>query len=71
MKQGFFWMPALSAAVTSQAAAQQFVYPTKGQSRDQRQAAFARARAARLEGKGHTVKQRRRRGLSLTYRNSS
>ena len=35
MKQGLFLALALSAAVISQAAAQQFVYPAKGQSPDQ------------------------------------
>jgi len=44
MKQGIVWMLALTATVTSRPAAQQ------------QQAAFAKARAACLEGKGYTVK---------------
>ena len=35
MKQRTLWMLALSAALVSQAAAQQFVYPAKGQSPQQ------------------------------------
>ena len=35
MKQKTLWMLALSAALVSQAAAQQFVYPAKGQSPQQ------------------------------------
>ena len=64
MKHGIVWMLALTAAVATQAAAQQYVYPAKGQSAQQQQsaatqqqqAAFAKARAACLEGKGYTVK---------------
>jgi len=81
MKQRTFWLLALAAAMISQAGAQQFVYPAKGQSPQQQksdeaacytwavqqsgfdpakpppqQAAFAKARAACLEGKGYTVK---------------
>ena len=59
MKQGIAWMLALTTAVASQVAAQQYVYPAKGQSAQQQQsaatqqqAAFTKARAACLEGKG-------------------
>ena len=40
--------------VISQTGAQQFVYPTRGQS-PQQQAAFGKARAACRQGKGDTV----------------
>ena len=81
MRQRTLWMLVVSAAMVSQAAAQQYVYPAKGQSPQQQksdeaacytwavqqsgfdpakpppqQAAFAKARAACLEGKGYTVK---------------
>ena len=64
MKHRIVWMLALTAAVATQAAAQQYVYPAKGRSAQQQQsaatqqqqAAFAKARAACLEGKGYTVK---------------
>jgi hypothetical protein len=63
MKVGIVSMPALTAAVASQVAAQQNVYSAKRQSAQQQQsaatqqqAAFAKARAAGLEGQGYTVK---------------
>jgi hypothetical protein len=46
---------AMTAMLTSHATAQQFVDPAKGRS-PQRRATFAKARAARLEGRGRTVK---------------
>jgi hypothetical protein len=55
MKMRMVWMLALTAAMTSPVGAQQVVYPAKGQSAQQ-QAAFGKARAACLEGKGYTVK---------------
>ena len=64
MNQRIFWLLALTAAVIPAAIAQQYVYPAKGQSpqqqqqaaTQQQQAAFGRARAACLEGRGYTVK---------------
>jgi hypothetical protein len=51
------WMYGLMAVlVISTANAQQYVYPAKGQTPEQQQAAFNKARAACLEGKGYTVK---------------
>jgi len=55
MKQRTLWAAVLGTALISQAAAQQYVYPAKGQS-PQQQSAFAKARSACLEGKGYTVK---------------
>jgi hypothetical protein len=66
MNQRIFWMLALTAAAIPAAFAQQYVYPAKGQSSQQQksdeaatqqqQAAFGRARAACIEGRGYTVK---------------
>lgn len=66
MNQRIFWVLALSAALTPVAVAQQYVYPAKGQSAQQQksdeaasqqqQAAFGKARAACLEGRGYSVK---------------
>jgi hypothetical protein len=55
MKQRMVCVLAVTAAMISPARAQQYVYPAKGQSAQQ-QAAFGKARAACLEGKGYTVK---------------
>jgi len=49
-------MLVLAAAMVSEAGAQQYVYPAKGQTAQQQQQAFAKARAACLEGRGYTVK---------------
>jgi hypothetical protein len=67
MKQWTMWLLALGVAIVTDAGAQQYVYPAKGQSPEQQaqqqqqagtqqQAAFAKARAACLEGRGYTVK---------------
>lgn len=54
MKLRDIWLPELATALISQAGAQQFVHPAKGQS-PQGQAAFGKERAACLHGKGDTV----------------
>ena len=62
MKMRLVWVLALTAAMITPVVAQQVAYPAKGQSAQQQaatqqqQAAFGKARAACLEGKGYTVK---------------
>ena len=55
MNKSTISMVVSAAAKVSEAGAQQYVYPAKGQT-PQQQHAFAKARAACLEGRGYTVK---------------
>ena len=57
------WVLVLGMALAGEAGAQQFAYPAKGQQAQQQQQAatqqqqaFAKARAACLEGRGYAVK---------------